>query len=190
MNMDEDTKKRLEEAVRKVKAGDKDAFGTAVDLTIGTLRAYISFFLRDRTKVDDALQEAFLVMYRSINQYTEGTSFMAWARTIARFEALTLCRRDQRKNDAGARYKEELTTLMSGAAEVDDESFPLEMKLRALRSCLESLPLRARELIRSRYFGGTSMDALAEEQHSKPAAISMALHRARVALAGCVERAQ
>jgi RNA polymerase sigma-70 factor, ECF subfamily len=190
VNMHEDTDKRLDEAVGKVNAGDKNAFATVVDLTIDTLRAYIAFYIRDRSKIDDALQEAYVVMYNSLGKYKEGTSFMAWARTIARFEALSQYRRDQRKNAARVRYTEELTSLMGGAAESEDEAFPLEVKLRALRSCLENLPERARELVDRRYFGGVSVDDLAREQQSKPPAISMALHRARIALAGCVEQAQ
>lgn len=188
--MDEEHKIALEEAVKKVKTGDKSAFAAVVDMTIGPLRAYAAFFLRDRSKIDDALQEAYVVMYRTIDRYVEGTSFMAWARTITRFEALSQYRQTQRKEEARMRYTDELTTMMSGAAELEDKSFPLETKLQALRNCIEGLPQRTRDLVQRRYFSGVSVDSLARELNSRPSAVSMALHRARTALAGCVGRGQ
>jgi RNA polymerase sigma-70 factor (ECF subfamily) len=190
MERNADIDARLDEAIRRVQAGDRNAFSTIVELTVGGLRAYAAFFLRDKSKVDDVLQESFVVIYRSINQFSAGTAFMAWAKAIVRYESLSIVRSNQRKNDAHERYMEELTVLMSEEAEREDERHPLEAKLIALRTCLQTLSVRSRILVQRRYFSGVSVEDLAQEQDSKPAAVSMALHRARLALAGCVEKSR
>lgn len=190
MEQNKEMDAELEKAIRKVQSGDRNAFAAIVELTVGALRAYAAFFLRDKARIDDVLQDSYVVMYRSIGNFEAGTSFMAWAKTITRYEALSFLRMNARRVDAHERYVEELTALMSEEAEREDDRYPIEDKLKALRGCLEMLSARSRILVQRRYFSGVSVEDLAQEQDSKPAAVSMALHRARLALAGCVEKSK
>ena len=57
----------------------------------GRLRAFIRALLPTWADVDEVMQETSLVAWRKFARFERGTNFMAWAATIARFEALDRC---------------------------------------------------------------------------------------------------
>jgi RNA polymerase sigma-70 factor (ECF subfamily) len=65
----------------------------------------------------------------------------------------------------------------------------LDDRLRALDGCIEKLPARHHELIRRRYAEGSPVNAIAVETGQTPTAVSVLLHRVRIALANCIEKA-
>ena len=52
------------------------------------LRAYARALLPDWNAVDEAIQEASVVMWRKIDQLKSENDFLPWAKTVLRFEAL------------------------------------------------------------------------------------------------------
>jgi RNA polymerase sigma-70 factor, ECF subfamily len=182
------TEEKLEQAVAQVKDGNIDAFRVIVDETLVVLRSYIGFFIRDAQQVDDTLQETYLQLFRRIREYEAGTAFMAWAKTIARFQALGHLRSQQRKQDARQRYTDEVHAQIAAAVADDEAAFPLERRMKALVTCLESLSGKAKEMVQQRYFKGMSIDDMAAALNLKSSAVGMTLHRTRAALAECVEK--
>ena len=63
----------------------------------GRLRAFIRSLLPTWADVDEVMQETSLVAWRKFSRFERGTNFMAWAATIARFEALDHLRRRGRE---------------------------------------------------------------------------------------------
>src|SRR5438132_12137517 len=57
------------------------------------LRAFILSLEPNFTDAEDLLQEVFLVITRKANEFQEGTNFLAWGCTIARFKLMELLRR-------------------------------------------------------------------------------------------------
>src|SRR5262245_61975742 len=53
------------------------------------LKAFVFALWPDFAETDDIMQEVFLAISQKAHQFNEGTNFLAWARTVARFEVLT-----------------------------------------------------------------------------------------------------
>ena len=58
----------------------------------------------------------------------------------------------------------------------------------ALRTCLEKLSKRQRNVVQERYSGANSVQQIADENSTSPNAISKLLQRARISLMRCIER--
>jgi RNA polymerase sigma-70 factor (ECF subfamily) len=116
--------------------------------------------LRDEPLAEDVLQEAFLRVYRALDQYDPERSFRGWVFQIARnaaLDALRLARKEEKLREASAKRLE-------GAGEgevVVPEVARLESGERT-REALDSLPADARALLLQRHGLGMSIAELAE----------------------------
>src|SRR4051812_41613851 len=54
----------------------------------GVLRGFILGLLPDHNHAEDVFQEVFLTVTRKADEFTPGTNFLAWARTVARLKVL------------------------------------------------------------------------------------------------------
>ena len=178
----------IEAAIAKTRGGSLDAFTGLVEATAPALRTYASFFIQDQTAIDDILQESYLQIYDNLKNYEAGTNFVAWAKTIVRFQALSERRRRERKDTARKRYEDDALSRIAGKALQDDEAHPIEDRVRFLEECLERLTERTRDMMRMRYFQDKSLRELARSQDMKVSAVGITLHRARLALAECMEK--
>jgi RNA polymerase sigma-70 factor (ECF subfamily) len=150
----------------------------------GLLRGFILGLMSDRERAEDVFQETFLTVTRKAGEFTPGTNFLAWARSIARLKVLEACR--SMKGGPALLGQEALEALMAAAPEMDDE---WDGRREALAKCLAQLAPRARELVELRY----SDDHLAPPEIARRVswtvnAVHVALSRARKFLQECTRR--
>lgn len=107
----------------------------------GRLRAFVRALLPSWADVDEVMQETSLVAWRKFGRFERGTSFMAWAATIARFEALDQMRKQGRDQ---LLFSEAVVDLL--AADTLAEADALERERSALERCLAKLEERAQSL--------------------------------------------
>lgn len=181
-------KDKIEAAIAETKGGNLDAFTELVEGTAPVLRTYASFFIQDQTAIDDILQESYLQIYDKLGDYEPGTNFVAWAKTIVRFQALSERRRRERKDTARKRYEEDALCRIAEKALEDEEAHPIEDRMKFLEECLGKLTERTREMMQMRYFQGRPLRDLARSLDMKTSAVGITLHRARLALAECMEK--
>jgi RNA polymerase sigma-70 factor (ECF subfamily) len=131
----------------------------------------------------DIVQEVFLTVSRKAQTWTEGTDFLAWACTVARFCTLHYQRTRARR---AARLDEDVVELLHGNAAPDEAGFQREVA--ALQRCLGRLAPRARELFWMRYHGGQMPEQIAEAVGWTANAVRVALTRARTFLRECMEQ--
>jgi RNA polymerase sigma-70 factor (ECF subfamily) len=179
---------RLESAVLRTRGGDLDAFADVVDETIISLRAHISFYLANWSIVDDVLQETYFRLFRELNSYEPGTDFTAWAKSIAKYEALTERKRRQRQQTAKDRCLALIAKRVTDEMERGEDSSLLEKKLAALRACLKKLGEKGRALMEKRYLKGMSLAEAARACACKASSAAVMIHRSRAALAACVQK--
>jgi RNA polymerase sigma-70 factor, ECF subfamily len=60
------------------------------------LKAFVLELWSDFSEADDVMQEVFLVITRKAAEFQPESSFLSWARTIARFEVMAAWRRKAR----------------------------------------------------------------------------------------------
>lgn len=149
----------------------------------GALRAFIVSLMPGSPGVDDVLQETNLVLWEKKEQFQEGTNFLAWAFTIARYEVMR--QRDRLKRDGKLVFSDE---LISSLADEDDGILSEDRHLLALDLCMTKLSESEKSLIQYRYTPGKTLEHLAEHSGKSPGSLRIALYRIRAALKRCVEK--
>lgn len=145
------------------------------------LIGYIRSLIADEHASKDILQETNMTLLRKSRDYRPGTNFTAWAFRIAYFEVLTW------KRNKGREKIQFSSELVESLAQTGERVFPdYDSRLDALKTCLEKLPQRQRDVVQRRYLNGVPVQAIAEEMNLNPNAASQLLHRAKLNLFKCI----
>lgn len=113
--------------------------------------------LRDRALAEDAVQEAFLAVWRSAHRYIpERSKPSTWIMTFVHRRAVDLVRREERRR---ADQLTEADATVGGS--VDEEAW-LRLERERVQGALRQLPDQQREAIELAYYGGFTQSELAE----------------------------
>ncbi len=134
---------------------------------------------------EEILQETSIVLWRKFSDFKPGTSYIAWASQVARYEVLKFRTRQQRGDRL---FGDDLIELL--AVETGEMSEQLEDQELALRECLKKLRDQDRHLVKSRYFRGATASSLATSLGRSVESVCNSLKRIRADLLHCVQREQ
>jgi RNA polymerase sigma-70 factor, ECF subfamily len=157
------------------------------NLVIGEQRnliAFLTMLTGDRFAADDLFQETFLELTRLRCKFKPGTNFAAWARSVARFQALRYMRTRQKDH---INFTPE---LISRLAETWDEmaySPEHDNRESALKYCMEELQYHHRNVLKWRYKERRSHKYIAEQLERSADAVKMLVSRLHKKLRYCVE---
>ena len=163
--------KRLEEFVDQIDAIQGDLLGFIMSLT------------GNYDKARDILQETNLVIIKKLKSFELGTSFRAWAFTIARFQVMAFRKKvsrdklvfsDNTFNDISHDYE-------------DFHKHEIEAKYTILDDCISKLPEKQQEAVKSKYIKGKSLRDISAAINSNENSVSQILFRARKNLIECVD---
>jgi RNA polymerase sigma-70 factor (ECF subfamily) len=133
----------------------------------------------------DILQETNLVLWQKAGQFEPGTNFKAWAFRIAYLQTLAQWKRQKR--EGWLDFDDELLDQLAHESEVELEDF--QERHRALKRCLEKLPVPDYEIVRAHYEGRMGLRVLGEQMGRTRGALKQVLLRIRRTLRACIERA-
>ena len=150
-----------------------------------SMRVFVRSLGVESVWVDDLAQDAFVVAYREMDSYDPDRDFGKWLRGIAR----NLVRNELRKQGRHRRIlHESLSQHLLDLAEIEKDREVDVTQLSALRDCVEQLPGKSRELVRSRYNEGWDATVLADKFEMKAATVRQTLLRIRRQLFQCVNQ--
>ena len=113
--------------------------------------------VRDRALAEDAVQEAFLAVWRSAGTFlSEQGKPSTWMLTLVHRRAVDLVRREER------RRTETLDEVAHPTGEATDEEAWLRAQRQVVQEALRKLPPDQREAIELAYYGGFTQSELAE----------------------------
>jgi RNA polymerase sigma-70 factor (ECF subfamily) len=116
--------------------------------------------LRDSALAEDAVQEAFLAVWRTAGTFSaERGKPSAWILTLVHRRAVDLVRREQRQRQPPA----ELAQALEDVTPASDEEALLRERRRAVQQALGELPADQREALELAYYGGLTQSELAEQ---------------------------
>ena len=146
-----------EQVLEAVGRGDDDALGVLYD-RFGRLAFRLAFrILRDRALAEDAVQEAFLAVWRSADAYKrERAKPSTWILTVVHRRAVDLVRREQ------SRRGEPLEVAPEPSVGPVDEDAVLRDRRAAVQAALTELPGDQRQALELAYYGGLTQSELAE----------------------------
>ena len=146
--------------------------------------SFVAVMVPNPTEADDVFQEVSAGLWRKFGDFEPGTDFAAWGLQFARYAVLKHFQRRRRRQrlvfgDEVLELLVEQTTLANRESDCRQE---------ALRTCLQRLPERSRELVRVRYETGvgTCKEAASRLGRSVEAAYK-ALGRIHDLLLKCIE---
>ena len=149
-----------EALVALVARADGDALAELYD-RVGRIAYGVALrVLRDERLAEDAVQEAFLQVWRSAATFrAERAKASTWVLTLVHRRAVDLVRREER------RRAEPLTddSVLGAAPEATDEAAWLRFERERVRAALAQLRDVQREAIELAYYGGFSQSELAEK---------------------------
>lgn len=148
------------------------------------LRAWLHHLGADREQIDEAVQETAVWCCSHAQEFVAGTSFGAWARTVARYRLLAIWRDRGRADDPLDDALVEAIPQVEWDAAMDGA----DRRRDALKQCLEEVPASARRLVELTYRDGCDATTVAKRLASSVNAIYLALSKLRRRLRACVER--
>lgn len=143
---------------------------------------------KDPDRAEDLFQNTYLVICEKWRQYRPGTSFIAWALQIARYEFLASVDPARRPFVTVEMEALESAAVAGMRAKLDGASESPAARREALGRCVKEMAGKGRRAIELRYGRGLSCDAVAERLRTSLNALYSLLSRVRKALQECVER--
>jgi RNA polymerase sigma factor (sigma-70 family) len=146
-----------EALVALVARSDESALAELYDRVGGTAYGLAYRVLRDEALAEDAVQEAFLGLWRSAGSFIpERAKASTWILTLVHRRAVDLVRREQR------RRAEPLEGTPEPAVGSAEEAAWLRLDRERVQSALAQLPDQQREAIELAYYGGYTQSELAD----------------------------
>ncbi len=176
--------------VRGLRDGDNAAFERLVREHGPRLRAVVRRIVRDDAEANDALQEAFVTVYRRIDQFDGRSKLHTWLHRIAVNTALMRLRKIKRRGEVSIDAAQPRFNWMGYRRDAapgrwrdapDDQVVRQEMRQIVLEKIAE-LPETHREVLLMRDIQELSTEQTAAALGIKSGAVKTRLHRARLAL--------
>ena len=160
-------------------ASDKFDFDEAVLSQMENIRRVARRFLRNRSEMDDLVQETVLKAYAGRHRLRDAAKFDRWIAGIARNTAREWNRR--------AFYRNEREEPIDEVPEPPDFRTPHDIleekeKREQLHSAMGLLNEDDREMLRARYFDDASYEQLQQKYGLSYSAVGFRLHRAKARL--------
>jgi RNA polymerase sigma-70 factor (ECF subfamily) len=161
------TNRRIEpptnrDLMRRVQADDTDAFSVLYDRLAPSALRVAGVVCADVDRARDAVQEAFLSMWRGRASYrSESGAVESWIFGIVRNRAIDGLRRERRHVSVSA-LGDGIADEVSAPGDVEAQAV-VDDDARRLRVMLADLPVAQREVIALAYFGQLSHTEIAEQ---------------------------
>src|SRR6185369_4968552 len=134
------------ELIRRVQAGDVDAFAPLVRRHVPAIQAFIALRL-PMANASEMTHETFVFAFRNLAKFEAGTQFRAWLRAIAS----NLIRAELQRFAREQVNLSRLEQAQIGAFSRGTEPEPATDGAAFLEECLNELPDHTRRLIEERY---------------------------------------
>ncbi len=145
--------------------------------------AYIQALVQNFQDAEDIFQETAVIAWEKFDEYTPGSSFIAWAITIARYRIMYYWNKNKHSiihySDATVKSIED---YMARRAE------KLSSDLSHLDDCLKKLSAGDVQLIQTRYSRKMTIKRMAEELGRSVQGLYSTLSRIHLMLAECIQR--
>jgi RNA polymerase sigma factor (sigma-70 family) len=148
-----------DEALLSLVAGsDADALGELYDRFGGVAYGLSLRILRDEALAQDAVQEAFLTIWRTAGRFlAERAQARAWVLTIVHRRAVDLVRKENRRRSDALESASE-----PAASDRVEQEATVRFQRRIVQEALQQLTPEQREALELGYYGGLTQSELAE----------------------------
>ena len=175
----------LAELMRRAASGEDAAFESLVRHFEGMVYAFALQSLRRREDAEDATQEVFLKLWRSLATWRDEASVKTYIMRIARNTVIDMIRlRNSHPTDSltvedGDGDESQLDIADTDVSSNPTADFARREQIKEVRRAIDELPPDHREIIILRDINGLSYDEIAEATGLYPGTVKSRLSRAR-----------
>jgi RNA polymerase sigma-70 factor (ECF subfamily) len=162
--------------VVRARAGDRAAFEELVRRTSRLVYAHLYVVTGRTDRIEDLLQETFLLAFRSLRGLTDPAGFRGWLLAIARNVLTDDARRAARQKRSAPTADTFVEHLASADLTPDVAAERSELRQQVL-AVLRSLPTEYRMPLTLRYITGDGYDSICEQLGLTNGALRGLLHR-------------
>lgn len=188
--MDTQTERHdLSELLSRVASRDRTAFVVVYQRSAAKLFGIALRILRQRELAEEAVQEAYLRIWRNAGRYDPAqASPIAWMAAITRNQAIDLTRRRaERISKASVDIDEPVFDRAAAEAFSQLSDNQLGGDPDRLRHCLEALPPDRRTMVVQAYCAGLSREELARDMAKPVNTVKTQLRRTLASLKRCLD---
>ena len=177
-------KTELETLIGKVALGDRQAFSGLYDATSGKLFAVCVRVLKDRAAAEDAMQDAYLKIWKNAGRYqVTGYSPMTWLITIARNTAIDRLRMRQPEYDI-----DEHSATLHAPGPTPENAAVAASEVAQIMACLGELGTDRRAAVVGAYLDGQTYKELSAKFDVPLNTMRTWLRRSLASLRECLAR--
>ena len=158
------------------------AFGCRTELL-----AYARSLLGNFAAAEDAVQEAMIVVMNKYDQFQEGTSILAWCRSIVRLEVLRAKRRYHQDMSLAQRLLDDAIDAAFDEFQIQRRPDESTSRRNAIQHCLKKITDRGRAVLKSRFTDELGYKQIGDQLGMTVEAVRKALFRTKKQLHSCVE---
>ncbi|MEK6236312.1 MAG: sigma-70 family RNA polymerase sigma factor [Planctomycetales bacterium] len=151
------------------------------------LIAYARSLLGNHAAAEDVAQETMLVVVKKFDQFQEGTSMLAWCRSIARIEVLRAKQKRQRERSLVERLLDDAIDAAFDEFQTEKRREDTEFGREALEHCLDQVSERGHRVLKGRFADDMSYQQIGDQVGMTIEAVRKALFRLKKQVRSCVE---
>lgn len=163
--------------VRRAQQNDSDAFAELYTLTYERQYAFACRYLHDERLAQDALQEAYIVVYQGLPGLREPKCFTTWLRSI--IQRICCDMAGKRRRQPAGMQAEQLDLLPDELADPGRVN-----EIGEMRDLVNRLPYRERQAIIMRYFAEMELRDIAQAMDCSVSSVTRYLRRGYETLRG------
>lgn len=148
--------------------------------------AFIRYLVPSRTDADDILQDTLTEMWNKFDQYQDGTNFVSWGLTIAKYKVMSFVRK---KKSFGVHFSEKTIGLLQKEVVSTQRHNTLIERIEILKECTSKLSNKEKRMLHLRYEQGLTFEKISGQFCVSIPAIYKAVSRTHASLAKCVQSA-
>lgn len=166
----QEVEERLKTLMVQSLTGNERAYRALLDDIARLLRAYYGRRLRERSAVDDLIQETLIAVHSRRSTYDDRRPFTAWLYAIARYKLIDYIRLNKRR--------ETMTLDDVPEALLASSEGEAELVHRDLDTLLETMSPLQKSLIKAVKVEGRSVAEVASSSGLSQSAVKVTIHRA------------
>ena len=144
------------ELVRQAIEGDREAFSELIRASASRQYSVASLILRDRSRAQDAVQEAFVAAWRGLSALRDPDAWEAWLHRLTVRHCFQSVRREKKRRTV------ELHVVLESDAVSAHDSVASVVQRDLLERELDQLPMEQRAVIVLRFYADLPLDEVAD----------------------------
>jgi RNA polymerase sigma-70 factor (ECF subfamily) len=167
------------EIVKKILAGDREAFDSLYDLYFPKVYNYVYIKLRSRTEAEDLVQDVFVAAIESLQSYEGRSSFLCWLYSITKNLLKNWFRTKYRNNAQLMDTEDDWYLNLHADSQTPLTQLEYREFLERWHANIENLPQENRMIFYLKHFNGMSLKEIALETDKSVGAVKTILYRTK-----------